>query len=61
VQFHTEISFECKQLTHRTYERLRDPAAITDRRELRELHKLQRDVTANIPPPPGTSYIGDVS
>jgi hypothetical protein len=59
VQFHTAISFECKQLTHGAYERIRNPGAITDRRELTELHKLQRDVTAKIPLPPGTNYIHD--
>lgn len=59
VQFHTSISFECRQLTHDAYERLREPAGLTDRRELRALHKLQRDVTAKIPPPPGTNYIRD--
>jgi hypothetical protein len=57
VQFHTAISFECKQLTHGAYERLRNPATITDRRELTELHKLQREVTAQIPLPPGANYI----
>jgi hypothetical protein len=59
VQFHTSISFECKQLTHSAYERLRNPADIADRRELRELHKLQRDITSKIPEPPGTNYISD--
>jgi hypothetical protein len=59
VQFHTSISFECRQLTHDAYERLREPADVTDRRELRALHKLQRDVTSKIPLPPGTNYIRD--
>jgi hypothetical protein len=59
VQFHTSISFEAKQLTHGAYERLRNPAAVTDRREITELHKLQRDVTARVPLPPGTNYIRD--
>jgi hypothetical protein len=59
VQFHTAISFEAKQLTHGAYERLRNPAGLTDRREVTELHELQREVTAMIPLPPGTIYIRD--
>lgn len=59
VQFHTLISFEAKQITHSAYERLRNPAEIADRRELPELHKLQRDVTTKIPQPPGASQIRD--
>ena len=59
VQFHTKISFEAKQLTHGAYERIRDPASISDRRELAALHRLQRDVTARIPLPPGIDDIRD--
>jgi hypothetical protein len=59
VQFHTSISFECKQMTHDTYERLRNPADVTSPRELRALHKLQRDITSKIPMPQGANYIRD--
>jgi hypothetical protein len=59
VQFHTEISFEGKQLTHEAYERIRDPSSITDRRELTELHGLQRDLTSRIPQPPRAREICD--
>ena len=59
VQFHTAISFEAKQLTHGVYERIRDPAGSTSRRELRQLHRLQRDITAQIPTPPGVGDIRD--
>jgi hypothetical protein len=52
VQFHTDVSFEAKQLTHGAYERIREPESISDRRELRELHDLQRKVTSRIPEPP---------
>lgn len=57
VQFHTSISFEAKQVTHTAYDRLRNPADIADRRELPELHRLQREVTTKVPQPPGASYI----
>jgi hypothetical protein len=61
VQFHTETSFEAKQLTHGAYERIRDPSSITDRRELAELHGLQRDLTSRIPKPPRALDICDQS
>jgi hypothetical protein len=50
VQFHTETSYEAKQLSHAAYERLRDPN--TTRAEQRDLEVLQRGVTGcvNIPP-----------
>jgi hypothetical protein len=57
VQFHTTISFEAKQLTHDAYERLRNPLPTTSRRETSALHRLQRDVTAKIPQPPGAKDI----
>jgi hypothetical protein len=59
VQFHTAISFEAKQLTHGAYERIRDPSSITDRRELGQLHGIQRDITAEIPRPPGVDAVRD--
>ena len=57
VQFHTNISFEAKQLTHCAYERTRDPTI--DRAELRELRRLQGDAGRQIPVPPGAADIPD--
>jgi hypothetical protein len=55
VQFHTEVSFEAKQLTHSAYERVRGP--LTSPGELRELRNFQREITAQIPVPPGAGDI----
>jgi hypothetical protein len=57
VQFHTAISFEAKQITHRAYERVRDPN--TSRAELRELRSFQRGVCENVPVPSGAADIPD--
>jgi hypothetical protein len=57
IQFHTQTSFEAKQLTHATYERLR--SAQTDDTEREELLGLQRQVCAKIPIPPGVAGIFD--
>jgi hypothetical protein len=57
VQYHTEISFEAKQLTHQAYERIRNP--VTPHAELRELRTFQRKVTAEIPRPSGATDIPD--
>jgi hypothetical protein len=57
VQFHTEISFEAKQITHGAYERVRDPT--TSRAELRELRSFQRGVCERIPVPPGAADLPD--
>ena len=58
VQFHTQESFHAKEvLTHRAYERIRDPT--TSRPELRELHAFQREVSASIQIPHGAAYIPD--
>ena len=51
VQFHTAISFEAKQLTHRAYERIRNP--VTQHTELRDLRAFQRKVNAEVPQPSG--------
>lgn len=51
VQFHTQISFEAKQLTHPAYERIRNPT--TTDAEVRELRTFQRRVNAEVPHPPG--------
>jgi hypothetical protein len=57
VQFHTEMSFEAKQLTHCTYERLRDP--MTSREELRELRRLQSTTCREVRVPEGAAEIPD--
>jgi hypothetical protein len=55
VQFHTYMSFEAKQLTHSTYERLRCGAA--SEIEESELEELQQELTGTIPVPPGAEDI----
>ena len=51
VQFHTQESWEAKQITHAAYEKIESPeTTAADRARLRE---YQRDVTAQIPIPPG--------
>ena len=57
VQFHTEASYEAKQLAHVAYERLRDPN--TTRQETRELEILQRGVTECVRVPQGALDIED--
>jgi hypothetical protein len=57
VQFHTRASFEAKQETHWAYERLR--ALPDDEAEVRQLRAFQRQVTAQIPHPPGAAEIPD--
>lgn len=55
VQFHTQASFDVKQETHRAYEKIRDPA--TSKSERDELMAYQREVSARVPIPPGTTDI----
>jgi hypothetical protein len=55
VQFHTQASFEAKQLSHAAYERIRIPQ--TSDAELPELEDFQRQVCAKIPIPPGATDI----
>jgi hypothetical protein len=51
VQFHTQDSWEAKQKTHAAYEKIESPeTAAADRVKLRE---YQRDITAQVPVPPG--------
>ena len=50
VQFHTRISFEAKQLTHDSYERLRTRQ--TDKFEQMVLEAFQKKVSAEVPIPP---------
>lgn len=61
MQFHTQASFEAKELSHKAYERIRgitDPSPETDR-EAAELEGFQSSVNAMIPIPPDVSVIED--
>lgn len=61
VQFHTEASFEAKELSHKAYERIRtiaDPSPESDR-EAAELEGFQSSVNAMIPLPPDVNAIED--
>ena len=51
VQFHTRASWEAKQRTHFSYERLSDPRTPPEEREA--LSRFQRHVAASVPIPPG--------
>jgi hypothetical protein len=55
LQFHTQISFEAKQITHSSYERLRSHQA--DAFEEMVLHAFQRKVATVVPIPPGAADI----
>ena len=44
-------SFDAKQITHKAYERIRNPQTTED--ESRELHDYQREVSSKIPIPIG--------
>ena len=55
VQFHTEISFEAKQLTHQAYERIR--SSPTTMAEQDELVDFQRRACVCIPEPRGVRDI----
>lgn len=57
VQFHTRISFEAKELTHKAYERLRTKKA--DKFEELVLEAFQKKVSAEVPVPPGATDIPD--
>jgi hypothetical protein len=57
VQFHTQISFEAKQLTHGAYERLRARRICSQ--EENELADLQRAASRGIPVPPNACDIRD--
>jgi len=58
VQFHTEASYEAKQLTHPAYERIRNPATPDD--EVEELRRFQRDVSAKVTIPPRAADIPNI-
>ncbi|MGH3173859.1 MAG: hypothetical protein ACRDPF_08335, partial [Streptosporangiaceae bacterium] len=55
VQFHTQISFEAKQLTHDAYKRLRTQQV--DEFEKMVLKAFQRKVSADVPTPLGAADI----
>jgi hypothetical protein len=55
VQFHTQVSFAAKQLTHAAYERIRNTATTDDERG--QLEDLQQEVCARIPIPTGAAEI----
>ena len=57
VQFHTRISFEAKELTHKAYERLRTNQA--DKFEQMVLEAFQSRVTAEVPVPVEAADIPD--
>ena len=57
LQFHTHISFDAKQLTHKGYERLRTKQA--DKLEELVLEAFQKKVTADVPLPLGAADIPD--
>jgi hypothetical protein len=57
VQFHTPESLEAKELTHKAYERLRDP--LTSKGEENELEDYQRQVNAVLKYPPNIFEIQD--
>jgi hypothetical protein len=57
VQFHTQASFEAKQLTHVAYEKIRDPA--TSKGERQKLQDFQRQVSVDIPVPTHVNDIPD--
>ena len=57
VQFHTQASFNAKQLTHAAYEKLRSPD--TPKIEQEDAARFQREVTACVPIPTGATEIPD--
>jgi hypothetical protein len=57
VQFHTPTSHEAKEMTHRAYERLRNPATSKDEEVL--LEDYQRGVNVHVPLPPHVFEIED--
>lgn len=58
VQFHTPEGFHAKQdVSHTAYERLRNP--LTSKRELRELHLFQQEVSSWIQVPDNATDIPD--
>ena len=57
IQFHTQESWEAKQRTHQTYERIKDPRTPAD--ELRRLREYQKQISQAVELPPGAQDIPD--
>lgn len=57
IQFHTQASWEAKQLTHRTYERITDPR--TPPSEVQRLREHQKGISGGVEIPPGAVDIPD--
>jgi len=57
AQFHTQTSYEAKQLTHAAYERLRNPVTLDSERD--ELEVFQEGVCEQIPIPRNATNIPD--
>jgi len=51
VQFHTPASWDAKQRTHDSYEKIQNPATAPEERA--RLRAYQREVVASVPVPPG--------
>ncbi len=51
VQFHTPASWDAKQQTHDSYEKIQNPATTPEERA--RLRAYQREVVASVPIPPG--------
>jgi hypothetical protein len=51
VQFHTPASWDAKQRTHDSYEKIENPATTPEERT--RLRAYQREVAASVPVPPG--------
>jgi hypothetical protein len=59
VQFHTQTSYEAKQLTHAAYERLRNPKTLDAERD--ELETLQEGICKQVTIPRNATDIRDLS
>jgi len=55
VQFHTQDSWQAKQKTHVTYEKIQDPRTSVD--EVERLRAYQRQVSSEVRIPPGALEI----
>lgn len=55
IQFHTHASWEAKQKTHQSYEKLSDPKTPSD--EKKRLEEYQQRIAASVPIPPGALEI----
>jgi hypothetical protein len=51
VQFHTPASWDAKQRTHDSYEKIQNPATTPEERA--RLRAYQREISASVPIPPG--------